>query len=785
MARYQVSHSVADLEHAIGLYEETLRLRPAGHERQAEALNDLGVAFYYFCFHHQANEARASHSIELLREALRLRPSGHPWRHRSLHDLARALRILGYPQQGSIATIVECESLTREALQLRTPGHPERVNSLGSLASCLQLIFEHTGDIAILAKMVSMYRETVQSCPPGHAMRWVALNTLGCSLRQSFEILGGSETLAEAISVTREAKQLCPITDLERYMVLTNLSASLAFRTLYEGHPYSLPEAIDLSREALQLVPDNQPARSTLMNNLGEALKYSFRHHGDDNALTEAIICLRQAVILPAPLLGDKGGIDALQGLAEALELRFDKDKDTDSLLEAANIYRDILRSQPTDYRRHISLEGLGRILCRIGGEAWPEALSCYTEALHVCPMGSPDRAQLLSGMSKCFLEPTSQSFNFLEGITYLSKAYADSISPVSRRLRLAIVDLQQLEAAYMTTMNRIHTKSRTHDDERVLSLYTQVMSLLPLAANFGLDHGARLQALTGCDEICRNAVARAMLLGEVSQAVQMLEQGRGVFWTQALHLRGTAFDGVPDDDCQELQRLLRLFEHGAHRMDSLRQSVAQHERELERRRQLNESVQALILKIRGYPGLDRFLLPPAFDSLLSALPEGFFVVVNVSQLGHHALLLHRTRGLATGLELKSFRAGFDCATLRTRLPREGAIHARAIRIDKGTVNEFDEVLSVLWTSIVHPVVQALGLHVSRGSLSHALCLILLSPGFSRTCSAATVVVCDGRTRVSANPCGWEILWREHGLRRGLHRLVVYPHDRFAHEGKT
>jgi hypothetical protein len=255
-------------------------------------------------------------------------------------------------------------------------------------------------------------------------------------------------------------------------------------------------------------------------------------------------------------------------------------------------------------------------------------------EALHVCPTGSPGRAQLLSGMSRCFLEPTSQSFNFFEGTTYLFKAYADSISPVSRRLKSAIVDLQQLEAAYAASTKGGHTGSRTHDDERVLDLYIQVLGLLPLAANLALDHTARLQALTGCDEICRNAAAWAMLLGKVSQAVQMLEQGRGVFWTQAIHLRGTAFEGGPHDDCQELQQMIRLLEHGAHRVEIQRQSVAQHERELERRRQLNESVQALILKIRGYPGLDRFLLPPAFDSLFSAEECPSLVITSFFSVG-------------------------------------------------------------------------------------------------------------------------------------------------------
>jgi hypothetical protein len=116
-------------------------------------------------------------------------------------------------------------------------------------------------------------------------------------------------------------------------------------------------------------------------------------------------------------------------------------------------------------------------------------------------------------------------------------------------------------------------------------------------------------------------------------------------------------------------------------------------------------------------------LLPPAFDALLGSLPNGFVVIVNASKLGHHALLLHRATKLTTSLILKPSRADFDFATLRAQLPRDmmelseddSEIGNRAMRLDNGRfVDKVEEALSVLWIFIVQPVVQALGLHVSR-----------------------------------------------------------------------
>jgi tetratricopeptide (TPR) repeat protein len=721
LATYHVSHSGDTLKEAIGMYEEALRLRPAGHEYRAESLNDLGDALYYFGYHQGAEEKNTDRCIEVLREALHLRPPGHPARDRSLHNLARSLHFLLYKQRRDLGIMMECASLDREALQLRPPGHPERANSINNLANDLDRLVKHTGDTDMLAEMVSMRREVLRMWPLGHPLRDSVLENLGHALCVSFEHLGRSEHLAEALSMMREAAQLCPSGHPRRIWLLNNLAYALGLRSAYEGHSESLPEAITVYRLVLQLMSDNHPARAATLSNFAESLLESFRNSGDGNALNKAVSLLREAVSLQLP--GADGYDDYLHNLAEALEARFDKDSDTTALSEAANLHRQALHYRPPGHsRRFASLECLARVLCKTESCSWPEALSYYQEALVVCPTGYSARALLLSGMSRCFLNSGSPLFSLSKGISCLSEAYADTLSHITGRLKSAISDLQQLEAAYAALPKGAFADTHAQDGERVLDLYHQVIGLLPYAANLGLDHGARLHAVVGSDEITRNAAARAVINGCFRQAIQMLEQGRGVFWTQTLHLHATTFDGIPEEDCQELQRMLRFLEHGARRLESSGQLTAQRERELEQRRQLNEAVQALISKIRGYSGLDRFLLPPAFDILFGSLPDGFVVIVNVSRLGHHALLLHRATGLETSLALKQFDTGFDCAQLREKLPRNMVLdhghdsedEARAMNISSGRKRpDFEDVLSRLWISIVHPIVDALGLHVS------------------------------------------------------------------------
>jgi hypothetical protein len=80
-------------------------------------------------------------------------------------------------------------------------------------------------------------------------------------------------------------------------------------------------------------------------------------------------------------------------------------------------------------------------------------------------------------------------------------------------------------------------------------------------------------------------------------------------------------FDGIPDSDRENLLRMLRMLEHGARSAGCSKQTVAKREQALERRRQMNDEVEALISKIRSYPGCTWFLMPAAFDSLLGVFP--------------------------------------------------------------------------------------------------------------------------------------------------------------------
>jgi hypothetical protein len=609
--------------------------------------------------------------------------------------------------------------LNREALTLRLPGHPNRDKSLNNLAVALRARFRDCGDLNLLEEAIRMKREVLRLRPLGHPDRGIALNNLSNALVTTFEQQCSFETATEAIALGREAVDLYPIGHPRRFMTLLTLAEVLRLRFIYQGFSVCLAEAMELYREVLHTMSEAHPHRGVTMMNYGETLLAAFQEHGDSCLLSEAILVLRQTVtLLPE---GVYFYDVALANLAGALLASSEQSCDLILLSEAATLHQEALKLRTPGHPRRIeSLDGLADLYCRIEPVSWKEAYTLYCEALRICPQGYPVRAQLLSGIARCSLDASSPFFDPVQGISHLSEAYADNFTHITRRLRTASTDLRNVEATYTSVTQHMDEATRSRYNTLVLELYSQIIGILPLAANFGVDHKARLLAVVGTDKIARNAASRAVLVGRVSVAVETLEEGRGVFWTQTLHLRTTAFKGVPEDDREELQRLLLLLDRATHGTGNSEPSAAQRERELGSRRHLNEQAQSLIAKIRSYPGLNRFLLPSAFDAVFASLPDGFVVIVNTSEVAHHALILHRFTGLATSLDLDLLHVHFDLAVLKEKLPRDAtALHeqdrnfSRAMRIDKGVGDSFDYVLALLWTSIVRPIIDRLGLEVS------------------------------------------------------------------------
>jgi tetratricopeptide (TPR) repeat protein len=687
-SRFKALGDLEALAGVVDMYHEALDLCPQGHPLRSTSLNNLAIALKT-CFGQMGNLETLAQAVDLHRQALNLRPPGHPDRSRSLNNLADALQTR-FSQLGDLDSLAEAVNLHRQALALRPPGHPDRSNSMNNLANALQTQSKQLSNPEALADAVELYREALNLRPTGHPDRHHSLTNLANALQTRFQLIGDMGVLAEAVELHYQALDLCPPGHLDRSMSLNNLATSLQTRFKQLGDLDALAEAVELHRQALDLRPHGHPDRSSSLINLANALLTRFQQLGDMDSLAEGVGLHRQALDLRPR--GHPDHSMSLSNLAYALRSRFKQLGDLDALAEAVDLHRQALSLRPQGHpNRIVSLRNLADTLCAQSRTASAvrddsvvtspiprrvaalnEALSLYTEGLRLCHRGHPERIKFLFDIGVCLIRPGTHLHNFADGIRYILEALRDPASSAQKAVGYSTRALPSLETGYRFSIEQMNTgrPSQHEHHDLLLEVYTLVIQLLPRAASFGLDHAERLCVLSGAEAISGNAAARAIAAGRDSEAVEMLEEGRGVFWSQALRLRTTELDCLPIEDAQELRRLFQTLETGSVRDDSM--SKIQREQHIEARRRLSNAAEDLITDIRSRPGMSRFLLPPAFSSLVQSLPEvGYVVILVASDLGHRALVLDRANGITARLELVPPEGGFFSEEVKNTLPRD------------------------------------------------------------------------------------------------------------------
>jgi tetratricopeptide (TPR) repeat protein len=584
----------------------------------------------------------------------------------------------------------------RQALHSHPPGDLDRAAFLTDLGDSLRTRFDQLGDLNSLGEAVELFREALSLRLPGHRDRSLSLERLAITLQARFEQMGDLNSLSETIELHRQAQELRPPGHPDRHHTLNNLAISLQTRFEQLGNLDSLAEAVDLHRQALDLRPPVHPDRSLSLNNLANALKTRFEQLGNLESLAEAVDLYREALDLRPQ--GHPLRISSLRTLASALVVQS---------RGLSHVKNDPEATSPT--QRCVS--------------DLDEALSLYTEGLSSCTGGHPERINFLFDIGVCLVRPGTHLYNFEAGIRYLLEALRDPASSAQKAVEYFTSDLPLVEAGYQSSIEKTNhvQSSQRHHHTLLLEAYTLVIRLLPRAASLGMDHAGRLHVLSGAEAISSSAATRAIAAGRDAEVVEILEEGRGVFWSQALRLRTTDLDHLPIQDAQELRRLFQTLDTASVRDESM--NKVQREQHIEQRRRLSNVAEALITDIRSRPGMSRFLLPPAFSSLVQSLPaQGFVVLLVASNLGHHALVLNRAKGLTANVELSPPEGGFSSKTVRASLPRDGhtsvddasasrllGISGKARRVPK---EPLDQTLAQLWTLIVKPVIDVLGLEV-------------------------------------------------------------------------
>jgi hypothetical protein len=180
------------------------------------------------------------------------------------------------------------------------------------------------------------------------------------------------------------------------------------------------------------------------------------------------------------------------------------------------------------------------------------------------------------------------------------------------------------------------------------------------------------------------------------ARAVELLTQGRGVFWSPLTRLHSPLDDVIASSPAgktlaDEFTRVALLIRNT---FDS--PGADQHERLC----RLNMDLQRVVTNIRNLRGLSRFLLPPLFPDLQLAASEGPIIIINVSQYSCDALIVFLDRDpVHTPLEIAQEGV--------RDLPTE--FHVLTARKTRAEVTkELAFFLRKLWDQIISPIVHFL-----------------------------------------------------------------------------
>ncbi|MGW5497565.1 CHAT domain-containing protein [Streptomyces olivaceoviridis] len=670
--RGELTDDRADLDQAIDLYESFLAEYPE-HDQRTSTQEDLAVCLMHR--HQRTNDARDLRAaVDLTRCAARSLPESSPVLPRVLLVQATALYLL-YDEHTAEATdldeaaeaarrgiylsvedsdaIALLRSTLSEILRCRfedrgdasdleaaaaavlraerdTPaGAAHRPLILHAVAGVLRVRAQHTGNRADFTAAVDFARESVAGACPGLLDKALALNGLGNALQARYENGGALDDLHGAIDAKRAATEAPGLSVAQRALCLSGLGYSLLTRFRHTGDVADLTAAIDVCTEAVRTVQADHPHQDRYLANLSLALADSYHRHERRHDLDRAVMTARLAV--EATPRGSHRRPMNLNNLAIVTLDRFSESNDLDDLEAAITAMREAIDAASDDHPDQVKFRSnLSNMLYRryrlLGQERdLGEALRAGRLAVEQCPADHESRGGCL-----LFL---GEALDDAGLVTEAVDAFREAAQLPTGRL---IVRLQAAREWGAVAAD----DGRWREAQRG---YEYAIELLPQAAWHGLERADREHFLSMANGLASDAAAVAIERGDLTRAVELLEQGRGVLLAQAFDARTDldelrALDGDLARAMDGVRR--RLDGVGAAGADREARDVSARQAALESQRRREAAAEWDRLLDRARALVPDFLRPRPFDRLREAARNGPVAIVNVARYRCDALLV-------------------------------------------------------------------------------------------------------------------------------------------------
>ncbi|KAI0083517.1 CHAT domain-containing protein [Irpex rosettiformis] len=646
--QYETRGDLKVLEFAIRSYHLAMEATEDNNPEKAAIIDNLGVSL--------SARSDCVGDLQDLEEAISLKqlanaltPDDSPAKHSRLSNLAISL-FSRFERSGRAEDLEEAIELQTRAVELVPDGHVDQPGLLSNLGVSLCMGFEHSGSANYLEKAIELQTCAVELTPEDHPNKPIHLINLGNSHERRFDQLGNLEDLERAVALKRRSVDLAPDSHPNKPAYLNNAGSSLQTRFTRLGDLADLERAIVLQVRAVELTSDGRPDKPMWLGNLANSLQDRYERTRDAKDLEDAITHQFRAVELTPDGHPDKPA--RLNNLGARLHTRFKQFGNLDDLNQAIAHYTTALTLTPEGHHDKPSrLRNLSNSLHTRFNEAGnvpdlEEAIRCSTWSVELTPENHAQRALSLRLLGFLFFTRLCSPHAHADDASCAMEAFLEAMQhPTSHPLERLRASIHY--ARLLTEFSHLFT---VPPRLTLLEAWKHAISLVPQCIWLGNNVRSRYtsEELSVVRVVVNDAATAAITAEEFGFALEWLETGRAVVWSQVLQLR------TPLDDLHRLHpQLADCFRHVSHAL----QLAASGSPPVPTEAQLPPSfpdIQApsshgyaleydkLMSTIRGLDGFEDFLRPKTLSQLAGACTSGPVVVINVHEFRCDALVLCR-----------------------------------------------------------------------------------------------------------------------------------------------
>jgi hypothetical protein len=429
------------------------------------------------------------------------------------------------------------------------------------------------------------------------------------------------------------------------------------------------------------------------LNNLDSSFLRRFEHSRDLVDIDRAVSAHKQAVHLTPD--GHAEEPCHLNSLGSSLTCRFECSRDLIDIDRAVSVHERAVHLTPDGHvDKPCRLNNLGNsFLVRFNHSEElvdiDKAISAHERAVHLTPNSHADKPCRLINLGNPFLCRSKLSGDLVDrstAIAHFRCAASCSTGPPSIRFH-AVLQWARLASTWQISS--------------ALQGYTVAFDLLPQVTWMGQTILARHSELTSMGNIASEAAATAISAEQYDTALEWLEQGRSIVWSQLLDLR-TPVDAIREKEsglADDLVRVSQALEHAGNR-DTGTQDLSPRsnqnlsmEQVAQGHRRLAEEWERLVERARAIPGFEDFLRPKKLVQLRSAAKAGPVVVVNAHKQCCDALVLMPGLDEVMHIPLDDFSCekGQELHQSLNRLLSNAGVRVRDLRGPKLVTTRQDE----------------------------------------------------------------------------------------------